>query len=191
MNLLFRLLWILFQRRKQPRCGAFDTLRVRSRVFPNDLDLNMHVNNGRYLSFADLGRVDWFFRSGAWDVARKQGFIPVIGDVNARFIRQLKAFDRFYVESRLLGWDEKWAFLEHKILDHENRVAALIVIRGMFWSKKKGGLSPEDLIAATGQGHLESPTLPEWVEAWRQTLDALSAQARKDREIQRELPRDV
>ena len=61
MNLLLRLFWILFQRRKQPQCGAFDTLRVRSRVFPNDLDLNMHVNNGRYLTFADLGRVDWFF----------------------------------------------------------------------------------------------------------------------------------
>ena len=69
-------------------------------------------------------------------------------------------------------------------------LAALIVVRGMFWSKKKGGLSPEDLIAATGQGHLQSPALPEWVEAWRQTLDALSAQAKKDREIQRELPRE-
>ena len=78
-----------------------------------------------------------FFVVGAWDVARKQGFIPVIGDVNARFIRQLKAFDRFYVESRLLGWDEKWAFLEHKIPDHENRVAALIVVRGMFGAKKR------------------------------------------------------
>lgn len=187
MNLLARLFWILFTRRNTPQCAAFDTLRVHSRVYPNDLDLNMHVNNGRYLTFADLGRVDWFFRSGAWGVARKKGYIPVIGDVNARFIRQLKAFDKFSVETRMLGWDDKWAFLEHKILDSQERVAALIVVRGMFWSKKHGGLAPVDLVEATGQGHLESPALPEWVEQWRQTLDALSATARKERAIQRDL----
>ncbi|RUO38122.1 thioesterase [Aliidiomarina shirensis] len=191
MNLLIRLFWILLSRRKEPQCGAFDTLRVCSRVYPNDLDLNMHVNNGRFLTFADLGRVDWFFRSGAWGVARKKGFIPVIGDVNARFIRQLKAFDRFYVETRLLGWDDKWAFLEHKILDKNDRVAGLIVVRGMFWSKKHGGLKPVDLIEATGNAKseelLESPALPEWVEKWRETLDSLSATARKEKEIQRSL----
>src|SRR6185503_3961101 len=28
------------------------------RVWPNDLDLNIHVNNGRYLTLMDLGRMD-------------------------------------------------------------------------------------------------------------------------------------
>jgi len=32
------------------------TTRVYLRVWPNDLDLNIHVNNGRYLALADIGR---------------------------------------------------------------------------------------------------------------------------------------
>lgn len=177
MNLLLRLLWILLKRARVPRCHPLDTLRVRSRALPNDLDFNMHVNNGRYLSFADLGRVDWFVRSGCLQVARKQGAIPVIGDATARYIRQLKSFDRFYVETRLLGWNHKWAFLEHKILDSEDRLAAIVVIRGMFWSKK-GGIPPTELLDATGNNHVDSPELPGWVAHWSQTLDELTAQAK-------------
>lgn len=177
MNLLLRLIWILLKRARHGRVNPLQPLRVKSRALPNDLDINMHVNNGRYLSFADLGRVDWFIRSGCLQVARKQKAIPVIGDVTARYIRQLKAFDRFYVQTRLLGWNQKWAFLEHKIFDGQDRLAAIVVIRGMFWNRK-GGLTPQELMEATGNGHLESPDLPEWVAHWAQTLDELTATAK-------------
>src|SRR5690554_3921390 len=182
MSLLGRLLWILVKRSRVPRCEPLDTLRVRSRVMPHDLDLNFHVNNGRYLTFADLGRMDWFIRTGCFQVARKEGCIPVIGDATARFIRQLKAFDRFYIETRLLGWNEKWAYLEHRILDQQDRLAAIVVIRGMFWSKKKGGMTPAELLAGTGHANLVSPELPEWVASWQQSLTELSEQSRKERE---------
>src|SRR5690554_674971 len=182
MNLMLRLIWILLKRARVPRTNPLQKLRVRSRALPNDLDLNMHVNNGRYLSFADLGRVDWFVRSGCLQVARKEKAIPVIGDATARFIRQLKAFDRFYIETRLLGWNEKWAYLEHRILDQHDRLAAIVVIRGMFWSKKKGGMTPAELLAGTGHPNLVSPELPEWVASWQQSLTELSEQSRKERE---------
>lgn len=181
MSLLGRLLWILFTRRGTPRSHPLAMLRVQSRAFPHDLDLNLHVNNGRYLTFADLGRMDWFIRSGTFKVARKEKCIPVIGDVTARFIRQLRAFDRFYVETQLLGWDEKWAYLEHKILDKQNRVAAIVVVRGMFWNKKTGGMTPQHLVAATGHEGITSPELPEWVQTWAQGLAQLSEQSRRER----------
>jgi acyl-CoA thioesterase FadM len=177
MNLLFRLIWILIKRVRQPKAHPLDTLRVRSRALPNDLDFNMHVNNGRYLTFADLGRVDWFVRTGCFKVARQQKAIPVIGDANARFMRQMKAFDRFYVETRLLGWNQKWAFLEHKVIGSDDKIAAIIVVRGMFWNKQ-GGITPDDLLHATGHPELQSPVLPAWVEHWSQTLDKLTAQAK-------------
>ncbi|MCC5855310.1 MAG: thioesterase family protein [Idiomarina sp.] len=174
MSLLGRLAWILIKRAREPQCEPFDTLRVRSRVLPHDLDLNFHVNNGRYLTFADLGRMDWFIRTGCFQVARKQGCIPVIGDVTARYVKQLKAFDRFYIESRLLGWNHKWAYLEHRILNENDQLAALVVVRGMFWSKRSGGIAPAELIAATGHEGSESPELPDWVQRWAETLEALS-----------------
>lgn len=177
MNLLLRLIWILLKRCRVGRTHPLDTLRVRSRALPNDLDFNIHVNNGRYLSFADLGRVDWFIRSGCLQVAREHKAIPVIGDATARFMKQLKAFDRFYVETRLLGWNHKWAFLEHKILTKDNQIAAIVVVRGMFWSKK-GGLPPQALLEATGNPDMQSPQLPDWVAHWAQTLDELTQSAK-------------
>lgn len=179
MSLLGRLAWVLIQRSRTPQTGPLEKLRVRSRVLPHDLDLNFHVNNGRYLTFADLGRMDWFVRTGCFQAARKEKCIPVIGDATARFIRQLKAFDRFYVETQLLGWNEKWAYIEHKVLDKDDRPAAIIVVRGMFWNKKKGGLTPAELLAATGHEHLDSPQIPEWVQKWEDSLSTLSASHKK------------
>src|SRR5215471_1249085 len=39
------------------------TTRVRLRVWPNDLDFNLHVNNGRYLTLANIGGAHWFVRN--------------------------------------------------------------------------------------------------------------------------------
>jgi acyl-CoA thioesterase FadM len=37
---------------------------LRLRVLPNDIDINLHMNNGRYLTICDLTRVDMFIRTG-------------------------------------------------------------------------------------------------------------------------------
>jgi hypothetical protein len=41
------------------------TTRVRLRVWPNDLDYNLHVNNGRYLALAQISGAHWIVRTGA------------------------------------------------------------------------------------------------------------------------------
>ena len=64
MNLLLRLALVLFQGRRGPRLGLLDTGSLHMRVWPTDLDVLMHMNNGRYLSLMDLGRVDLLVRSG-------------------------------------------------------------------------------------------------------------------------------
>ena len=56
MNLYFRLLMLLIKLIRKPRLGLLDTSVLILRVLPNDLDMNMHMNNGRYLSIMDLGR---------------------------------------------------------------------------------------------------------------------------------------
>src|SRR3712207_8312043 len=42
-------------RRNQP-IEASQTLVLKGRVLPNDLDAHFHMNNGRYLTLMDLGR---------------------------------------------------------------------------------------------------------------------------------------
>ena len=64
MNLILRLIFIIVRARYRPRLQPFDISVVHMRVLPNDLDLQLHMNNGRFLSIMDLGRVDLMIRTG-------------------------------------------------------------------------------------------------------------------------------
>jgi len=49
VNLYLRLLLTIFKALWAPRIKPGDSIELRLRVLPNDLDLNGHMNNGRYL----------------------------------------------------------------------------------------------------------------------------------------------
>ena len=70
------------------------TTRVHFRVWPNDLDFNVHVNNGRYLALADIGRIDWFVRTGVLGVARQHKAWPIIGDAIAKYFVRISSYSR-------------------------------------------------------------------------------------------------
>ena len=176
MNLLFRLLVVVLFRDRR-RASVLETTRIRVRVWPNDLDLNRHVNNGRYLSLADLGRIDWFLRTGSLQLALRKRAMLLVGDAMAKFRRDLKVFQRFEIHSRLLGWDERWGFLEHRFI-RGGRVLGVVAVRGMFRSAA-GPLNPGDVMAELGGPH-ESPPLPEWVVAWNRGGDELSGLLRSE-----------
>src|SRR4029453_15443400 len=82
-----------------PKVDLLATTRVRLRAWPNDLDLNLHVNNGRYLALADIGRIDWFVRTGVLGLARTQRAFPVIGDAIAKFRHDLRVFQAFEIHT--------------------------------------------------------------------------------------------
>ena len=56
----------------------FDESRLTFRVLPNDLDLNLHMNNGRYLTFMDLGRVHLLAQNGLLAHIRRACWMPVL-----------------------------------------------------------------------------------------------------------------
>lgn len=116
MNLWFRLIWMVLTARLRGKVQLFDTSVLRMRVMPNDLDLNGHVNNGRYFTLADLGRLDFVIRTGAARVAIANRAFPLIGDAVAKFRKDLKLFQRYDLQSRLLGWDDKWFFMEQRFV---------------------------------------------------------------------------
>jgi acyl-CoA thioesterase FadM len=186
MNLWLRLIWMLLTARFRGPVQLFDTSVVRLRVLPNDLDFNGHVNNGRYLSLADLGRLDFVIRTGAVRVAIANRTIPLIGDAVAKFRKDLKLFQRYDLQSRLLGWDEKWIFMEHRFV-RGGRVAGVVIIRGQFRSSG-GPLSPSTILAGLGLAQdTVSPSLPDWALAWRRSCDALGEALREEERNRAEL----
>jgi acyl-CoA thioesterase FadM len=162
---------------RAPRIGLLDTTCIRLRVWPNDLDFNLHVNNGRYLMLADLGRVDWFIRSGVLQLARQQRALPVVGDAIAKFRRELTLGQRFEVRTRLLGWDHRWGFLEHRFY-RDNRALGVVAIRGVFRGPD-GPLDPGSFLAGLGL-QMASPELPDWIREWNSGGESLSQMLRKE-----------
>src|SRR5215469_7427245 len=49
--------------RPLPRLGILDEDRLDMRVWPNNIDFNLHMNNARYLSLMDYGRMHLLART--------------------------------------------------------------------------------------------------------------------------------
>jgi acyl-CoA thioesterase FadM len=161
----------------KPKTDLLASTTVRLRVWPNDLDLNLHVNNGRYLMLADIGRIHWFLNTGILAVARRRGAMPVIGDAIAKFRRDLRVFQTFELHTRLIGWDQKWAFMEHRFV-RSGRVLGVVAVRGAFRGPD-GPLDPTELAADLSQS-ANSPALPDWATSFDQAAEHLSESLREE-----------
>jgi acyl-CoA thioesterase FadM len=166
----------------KPRVDLLSITRVRIRVWPNDLDNNMHVNNGRYLTLADLGRMHWFVRTGVYATAKRQGVFPVVGDAIAKYRRELKLFETLDIESRLVGWSGRWGFLEHRFI-RQGRVVAMVGIRGAFRGPN-GTIDSWEFLAQLHKAGTAavpaSPPLPAWTQAFSESAEALSTMLRTE-----------
>ena len=183
MNLWFRLFLMLFRRPWRKPVDALSTTVIRMRVWPFDLDFNRHVTNGRYFSMADVGRMDYVLRSGAFRVALRHKALPIVGDTWGKFRRELRLFESFEIHTKMLGWDEKWSFMQHSFVK-DGRVLAVVVMRGLFRAGK-GTLAPSEFVRELGLAE-QSPSIPHWLSAWSQSCDEMSQQLREDENQTRE-----
>lgn len=174
MAMMLRQIWLFLAARWRPRVAVDGVARLPMRVWPVDLDINLHMNNGRYFSAADLGRMDWWLRTGIWAQIRARGWRPLAGDTNARFSRSLFPFEPYELQTRLLGWNDKWMFAEHRFWAH-GQVTATVVVRYLFVGRGRARPKPAEVLELVGWTQ-PSPPLPEWVELWHRAQDRLSAE---------------
>lgn len=151
LNLYFRLIRVLLVALCRGRLTS-DNLcnEVVTRIYPNDLDINLHVNNGRYLTLCDLGRIDLFIRSGLARVMMKEKWFPVVGSVTMKFIKPLHVFDRITITSRVTRWDEKYFYSTHQIYRREVLVSEG-TSRSLVVSRKSGRVTPEVVIRTVNE----------------------------------------
>ncbi|OIQ96596.1 hypothetical protein GALL_214220 [mine drainage metagenome] len=163
MNLWLRVVAVIVSTFFRPRIPFSGDSVLRFRVWPHDLDINIHMNNARYMALMDLGRLDLIVRCGLWRRVLKDRWQPVIGAALVRFRRPLGPFQRFTLTSRVLGWDEKWLYIEH-VLQSGATVACHAVVRGAFVAQ--GAVIPPQQVADLAGGGVSQP-LPAWIAAWR------------------------
>jgi acyl-CoA thioesterase FadM len=164
MNLFFRLLLLLLTARFRARCDVLGPARKHFIVWPPDLDLLLHVNNGVYLSMLDVARVDLMLRSGMAKRLSGKGIYPVVAAETIRFRRSLQLFQVFEVETAVIGWDEKAFIIQHHFL-RRGELVADAVVRARFLKRKGGTVSSQELLELAGRTG-PSPALPAWIDAW-------------------------
>lgn len=137
---------------------------IRFRVWLNDLDTNLHMNNGRYLTIMDLGRLDFIIRSGLGGIMLKRRWRPMVGSAVIRFRRGLSPFERYDLTTRVVWWDDKWFWIEQRF-EREGAVVALGAIKGLF-RDPTGNVPTADVLSPLG---VTGPPreIPEWIAAWR------------------------
>ncbi|WP_026556255.1 acyl-CoA thioesterase [Arthrobacter sp. 35W] len=165
MHLLLRTLWHLFTSSRQSRLTMWDASSMPMRVLFTDVDINMHINNGMYFSLMDLGRFDLLVRSGAWKVARRKGWNPVVNAETIAFRKSLKLGQRYTIESKVLGFDEKAMYFEQRMVAGGEIYARAYIAARLVG--KKGPISNEEIFAEIGQPPSDL-ILPEWIHGWRE-----------------------
>jgi acyl-CoA thioesterase FadM len=168
VNLYFRLFLLQVRARLRPRvarrASLWDTVRTPFRVVPTDLDPLRHVNNGKYLSLLDLGRLDLMLRSGFWGELTGHGWYPVVSAQTITYKRSLTLGQRFELVTRVLGVDERAVYLE-QTFERGGAVVARAVVQARFLRRSGGTVSTDELLAAAG-GAGRDLELPPWVHEW-------------------------
>ena len=152
MNLYLRFFYLILSRiYVSKKIDVFDTCRTKFRVQPWDLDLNLHMNNGRYLSIMDLGRFDLMLKSGVFWKLMAQGYYPVVVSESIRFRKSLGLFDAFELFTAIESWDEKDFFIIQRFV-HKQEAVATGFIKGRFLQRRrKGSVPTAKLFELTGK----------------------------------------
>ena len=167
MNLWLRLVWALLSYRSRGKLSVWDVGVRPFRIWPSDLDIYNHLNNGKYGSLMDLSRFDVLLRSGAWPVLRAKGWYPVVVAETITFRKSLALWQKFTIESRLEGWDtEGFYVLQRFVVEGEIYAEAWMRLR--FLQNPRGIVTPEMIIDTFGKP-TDSRRVPEWVLEWAKT----------------------
>ena len=182
MNLWFRIIWLLIASRFRPRLKPpRETSVVSLIVLPNDLDIYGHMNNGRYLTIMDLGRLDLFLRGGLVQAIKGARWNPVLSAAKVRYRRELRLWQKFRLETRIVYWAQTTFVVEHRIVTRieggREVVATQALMRGGLYDRKARAFVPVAELFTRMNIDTRSPELTDDVRAFLEAEEALKRAA--------------
>ena len=174
MNLYLRLVFLIVRMLRLERRGVLDDSRVCFRVLPNDCDVNLHMNNARYLAFMDLGRVNLMAQMGLMRAIFRYRWKPVLAAAEINFIRQMAPFRKFELVTRVVTWDEKYVYME-QLFECRGELCAHAFVKGLFLGPE-GRVANATVVALLGH-RAEPPAMPEELRMWAEVGNAKKQRA--------------
>lgn len=157
------------RRKRPPTHNLFDTVSMEFRVRLFDIDLNMHLNNAKYLKYMDRCRLEHAVSTGLLDKLIHARCAAVVANTEIAYVREIRPYQYFTVETRILGWDDKYVYYDQRFISKDRlHTHALLRVAHMYGGK---AISPQAVQEITGL-NMQSPVLPEYVEQWRKLLTA-------------------
>jgi acyl-CoA thioesterase FadM len=136
---------------------------LKMRVFFSDMDFYPELNNGRYLTLMDLGRIELALRTGLWRTVRQKKWGLVVAGASIRYRHKLKAFRRFTLHTRIVAADRRW-FYFHQFTSRKGKIYSSALVRTGITSRL-GVVPVRKVLEALGVPDWD-PGMPDWVEAW-------------------------
>lgn len=146
MNLYLRLIRIIFLIFWRGRVSdPFAPTTLTFRAWLHDIDLNFHLNNARYLSWMDLGRIQMMGRAGVLMAGYRRGWLPVVGHIEIKYLKPVPTFGKVILETKIDRTDEKYFHIT-QTFTHKERTVAIAKVKGVLVSKKEGVINPERVL---------------------------------------------
>lgn len=159
---------------RAPKLGFTDVSRSNFRVWPTDIDILRHMNNGKYLSIMDIARYDLLLRNGVFQLFTAEGWYPVVVGQTISYRKSLNPWKKFTIESRIMGFDDQAVYLEQRFvrpaprssgIAGEPEIYAKAIVRGRILRRTGGVVPVAEIIHKSGADPAEL-SVPEEVLAW-------------------------
>lgn len=169
MNLYVRMVRILL---RQFWCEKMDAPLTRRFVFfrawLHDCDFNMHLTSSRYFALMDLCRMDLMMGQGMTKYILKHKWKFVVNAQEITYIKEVSPFTKFRISSQVLGWDDKYFYVEHRVAS-KGKLHAIAHIR-IAALQGRDVISMTEVMKTCGFD-IEQPAEVEAIKIWKQLLD--------------------
>ncbi|WP_104091034.1 thioesterase family protein [Arthrobacter sp. GMC3] len=164
MHLFFRTFFHVLVSLRRPRTSLWAESSLPMRVWPTDVDVALHISNGVYFSLMDLGRIDLMLRAGTWQQILRRGWRMVVAMETITFRKSLKLWQRYSIETRMVGMDKRAVYFEQRMVCHgEIYATATVAVR---FVAKGQAVGLEEVLAEFGAPP-QDLVLPAWIHQWR------------------------
>ncbi|XP_012537225.1 protein THEM6 [Monomorium pharaonis] len=114
---LHTFLVLAFARYCRKKVNILDETVIYGFCTINDVDTFLyHMNNSRYFRELDFARLDFYERTDLYREICSQGSSILQGAATIRYRRFIKPLTIFKITSKIIYWDEKGFFMEHRFI---------------------------------------------------------------------------
>ncbi len=160
-------------KRRLSKDELLQTTTVHGIVLPSDLDFYLHMNNSKYLREMDFGRFLHYLQTQLTALA---GGV-VVATITIRYRRSLQLWERFSLETKILGWDGNTMYLEQRFVKKRDGFVCAVALLSM----STVGVSLESVLEKVCGYAPKSPTFLPELASLAETIARSKERFRKER----------